>query len=573
MRLSMKTAAIAAGFLLMGAFSASADEIGVDLKNNLGNVEVGKTYSLTAKGDYYQFTPAESGMITVQTNYSDAYGNIGYQKTSFFFMYDSSVTAGPNTWAFMDAQAIPEVKNGGYQFIFYVNGGQTYIFGYGNDVNTSLDFTVLSETPDAIPAVMTFCYPTPGTTFDLGLGLNDIILEFDQSIVSIESVSLDYTSKSGEAKSVTIPRNNDSGWEIFGTKVTVRIAYVNDIFQNAKDDANYDYPFYIKLNQTQGGAGPVTSANLADGGNQYVTCTANGDISIQYVFMDAVKLLSYSFPNTIYSYYAPGTPEGMATFTFDGPITVATQFVLQMGYNPRGSTGSGEEPDPSWTIPYTLSNDNTVLTLNFTGIDFSAGITKEYNQVTVLMNGIFGSNGLVADLNNGSGTLDFFPTYVNQPYGGAEVPEYISTKPTITPEPYEFLSSFQNVTVSWGETVSLVAGVTQEATVLVGTNGYQTVPVVVENGNMVIEFSKIVITNRFSGECTISVPAGLVKNAKGEVNDKMQIVYSVTATSGIESIGVDAESADIYNLNGVKVNKNNLRPGIYVIGGKKVVVK
>ena len=56
--------------------------------------------------------------------------------------------------------------------------------------------------------------------------------------------------------------------------------------------------------------------------------------------------------------------------------------------------------------------------------------------------------------------------------------------------------------------------------------------------------------------------------------------YTVTLVSieeedltGVESLVNDVENYTIYNLNGVKVNKDNLQKGIYIVNGKKYVVK
>ena len=43
--------------------------------------------------------------------------------------------------------------------------------------------------------------------------------------------------------------------------------------------------------------------------------------------------------------------------------------------------------------------------------------------------------------------------------------------------------------------------------------------------------------------------------------------------SGINTVGTSEGENNVYNLNGVKVNQNNLKAGVYIINGKKVVVK
>ncbi|MCH5228006.1 MAG: hypothetical protein J1F16_09380 [Muribaculaceae bacterium] len=46
------------------------------------------------------------------------------------------------------------------------------------------------------------------------------------------------------------------------------------------------------------------------------------------------------------------------------------------------------------------------------------------------------------------------------------------------------------------------------------------------------------------------------------------------AALGIKAVGVNANGEEvIYNLQGVRVNRNNMAPGIYIINGKKMVIK
>lgn len=58
--------------------------------------------------------------------------------------------------------------------------------------------------------------------------------------------------------------------------------------------------------------------------------------------------------------------------------------------------------------------------------------------------------------------------------------------------------------------------------------------------------------------------------------NKMSVEFGIgnEAVAAINAIGSDVKGEDvIYNLNGIRVNHDNLTPGIYVINGKKVAVK
>jgi hypothetical protein len=51
------------------------------------------------------------------------------------------------------------------------------------------------------------------------------------------------------------------------------------------------------------------------------------------------------------------------------------------------------------------------------------------------------------------------------------------------------------------------------------------------------------------------------------------ITLDVTATAGIENIAADMQNYNVYNLQGVKVSQDNLKKGVYIINGKKMIVK
>ena len=61
---------------------------------------------------------------------------------------------------------------------------------------------------------------------------------------------------------------------------------------------------------------------------------------------------------------------------------------------------------------------------------------------------------------------------------------------------------------------------------------------------------------------------------KGKASKEISIAYEIK-TTGVESISVDAAAEGVYNLIGVKVadTLENLPAGIYIVNGKKVVVK
>lgn len=582
----IKSALLGAGILL-GCSAAYANGMignGEAYNNLLGSVEIGKTYTLSSPGEYYTFNPTTSGAISVQTNYTGNKNSIYYSGGGInqVYFFESPNQGEPGLYSDTDAAAEPQLNDEGYQFIFYVNAGTQYLFGYAGDVATGpFEFTV-DNSDVVIPDVMTYCLPAPGTTFDYASGQPDITMEFKTPLVSVESVALSYTDKQGNPQSKVIPSHYETGWAIESNLLIVRVAHTkdNEIFKEVKDDADTSKPFYLDVTKAMGGTGPVTSAKFINGypGAEYVLFpeSLDGSFKVQYEFVENVSLVSAELPETFYSYWAPGSPEGMATLTFDGPIVVkGAMLSLTMGEHYAGSPSGGDDPDPSWNIDYSLNDDNTVLTLNFTGINYAEGLTKNYSSVTIMITGIKGENTLVAIMGNGTNVYSEIIPYVNEPYDGAEIPDEMTGKPTIDPENYSLVRELQDVVVTWDSPVSLVSGMDAEVSVVLGNNAPQTVQVFEAEGSLVIALTEIEIPNgRYSGNCEIAVPAGLVKNADGEVNGKLTIVYTFSVSNDSNAIDSILDSNDgetvIYDLKGNKVV--NPEHGIYIINGKKVVL-
>lgn len=83
-----------------------------------------------------------------------------------------------------------------------------------------------------------------------------------------------------------------------------------------------------------------------------------------------------------------------------------------------------------------------------------------------------------------------------------------------------------------------------------------------------------VVILRSTGETTITVWFAGDKNFKAaSASYKLKVVDEVV--NGIQGITIDnmPEDAKIYNLNGQRVNTKTLKSGIYVVNGKKVVLK
>ena len=108
---------------------------------------------------------------------------------------------------------------------------------------------------------------------------------------------------------------------------------------------------------------------------------------------------------------------------------------------------------------------------------------------------------------------------------------------------------------------------------------------VMYNGELTIELDKTITE---AGKYTLVVPEGLAYNSMynqygidngiedGAIyNPEIVLNYTVVISTGVESVEVANGEVEVYNLNGVLVAKSlsNLPKGVYVVNGKKVVVK
>jgi hypothetical protein len=74
------------------------------------------------------------------------------------------------------------------------------------------------------------------------------------------------------------------------------------------------------------------------------------------------------------------------------------------------------------------------------------------------------------------------------------------------------------------------------------------------------------------GTYTFAIPAGLIKATDGEEFAGETFTFTVVVPTGIENIDAEVENDVIYDLSGRRITEIT-RPGIYIVGGKKVLVK
>jgi hypothetical protein len=87
-----------------------------------------------------------------------------------------------------------------------------------------------------------------------------------------------------------------------------------------------------------------------------------------------------------------------------------------------------------------------------------------------------------------------------------------------------------------------------------------------ENSALGIDGQNVTFNASYKGSIIMKATAG--KYSRTEA-------IEVDATTSLQDAIIDSENGDgnCYNLQGVRVNANSLTPGIYIVNGKKVMVK
>lgn len=417
--------------LSLAVFLSNAAEVGVDLTNYLGVATLEETYSLAKSGDYYVFTPKESGTVTVSTNYKGNANNLIYSGNNQSYFIFSEYHDIFLQLVIADYYLVDGV---GWNFVFNATKNTNYVIGYTDLMRSgALDFTITSGNVADSPVALTFCYPTPGYTIDTAEGVTGVSLEFDKSVTAVDRVYLCYTDVDGQQQEINIPRGGN-GYQFFNKMAEVNLTGANAVYQTARENADFDYPFYLKFDKLRGTGGAVTKVQLNQGRN-YVTTDNEGNLSIEYKFMEGAQLVEQHWPEKFYSYWPEGNEDGYAYLTFDSPVTLrGAEVTVTMGHAVRGEEPMPPRVEPNtkaddniivpfWNIKPALSDDGKTIILDFTGIEFIDDIFLiKYDEVTVFINAIRSENGMVA-LMEGHNILDVYIPYVDTPYPEGEDPD------------------------------------------------------------------------------------------------------------------------------------------------------
>lgn len=213
---------------------------------------------------------------------------------------------------------------------------------------------------------------------------------------------------------------------------------------------------------------------------------------------------------------------------------------------------------------------------------FSAAFGKEptYNgkYIITIERGAFGSETWLADPNYGFSNDKIELTF--QLVDGADREQYSIQPLSIDPEEGSYVSgaSLATVTLIYPEGVTPVKGA---AATLAGINtSYRSTAEFKANGKggYAVAFSPAPSEN---GKYLLTVGAGLfgdagfIADGNGKGSAPLNLTYVIDEKSAVEAISASEAPATVFNMQGMRLSTSpsSLPAGLYIINGKKVIVK
>ena len=392
----------------------------------------------------YKFTPETAGVLTVYEKANDAYLFVGrtYSQEDYTII---------GLW--YGSGPVETILDGyDYGFYYEMSPDQQYYIALPLESYCQAKQVYITwEEIEVGDVAITDVFPEPTLEpYDYNM-YQEIIVTADQSITSFDKVFFSYLEEEMELpKGSYVGLNGPNDHRILQIKISA-IGMTNYAEIAAKAGADN---FSIKITGLLAQGVPVTEKDIE---NPEVLVD-NGTVILNYACEEAPSYMASEsiWPETFYSYWSTGNPDGIATLVFDQPILSVGSANVVMAYAEPGAVG-GEGEVQSYNITPRIDGNKVIL--DFTGVVR----LSDTSQVTVGVENVIGENGLTATMTPGSVGL-----YKHISYVATEAPE----------DP-----------------------------------------------------------------------------------------------SALESILKENETQVIYNLNGVKLEKNKLIPGVYIINGKKVLVK
>jgi hypothetical protein len=300
------------------------------------------------------------------------------------------------------------------------------------------------------------------------------------------------------------------------------------------------------------------------------------------------KLVSLDNPITDFlSYWVEGDPKAVLSMTFDSDLFVPTDelVVTLNGVEYSGAYAQilfGDiESDFYYVETLPCAIDGKTLSIDLSGklrtmSTMVPGATEQYSVVSLVVKNVRNADGVhVESLEDGSvGSFSFA-------FNLKEITSEIITE--FTPSAGSCLSDEVAAFELWISGYSEIeySGVDFS---YVGENG-DTVSVHVAKDKLDVSVEDdeaiimIPVPSEIRGKKDVTVSLADLKCRDGRSRN-ISVVYSFVDPTGIAGVNASSSLTGVYGINGVKVlnivtkdNLNDLPTGIYIIGGKKVIVE
>ena len=502
----------------------------------------------------YSFTPSQAGILTIKSKQQLQ----SLSSLAKYILYYNSLCTNPV--ATLSEDYIVEEKC--YAYRFEVNSKSTYyVKPQLYDTSDENPFEVYFEVSDELEVSLKSVEPIPGQVFDDYSYASGVIINIDPAVATIQGARFTYTPVDAD-EPVTV--------EISCMKEGDSNSYYANIWEYYMN-AEYGTDTYITLVGVEYNGTPLTKNGLS--GNDAVKVD-NGTVEIHYprpdVKFEAEEIV---FP-TLYNYYEPSNPAGILDITFTENVKSVGEAYLVFGTHSYGSEG-GEDSDPTFVIPTSVKEN--ILTLDFTGIEFSKMDISNYSTATLMIYNIVSVSG--QSYPGGASPLEVVLDFTNTPYSDEVAPDYMDEVAFIvSPAEVEKPKTLNEIVIGWGREIDLVQKNATVEVQIVTEVSHQAPLSINEDGNLVVDVSNWSTSEGapVMGEYKINIPGGIVKNSDGEVNKAQSLSYVWKDTStGIDGISVQEAAPIIYNLQGIRIMKDSVRDlpeGIYIVNGKKLVI-
>ena len=199
---------------------------------------------------------------------------------------------------------------------------------------------------------------------------------------------------------------------------------------------------------------------------------------------------------------------------------------------------------------------------------------KDLNAASTMANNIFNANGAVVDqgnYSNGSdlaGIVTFEDVAAGKFNGNVELP-YGVEKPAAQPGDARWTLTYTNAPQKFAINLTAV----ENGTVAVDATGNQaegTIITITATPNEGYEVDAITVTGVYSNLAVVVTDGKFTMPA-----DDVTVTVTFKVATGIQNVSVEnnsLENATFYDLNGRRV-ENPTKKGIYIVNGKKVVIK